>query len=110
MVTFVLSEWTASWYNNAKPEAQLEFRNWLKNTLQSERMNISFKKADGTVRNMHCSLHPELLPPITQTESNKIKKENSEVLAVFDLDKQAWRSFRLDSIQDFSYNLGELHV
>jgi hypothetical protein len=108
MGSFVLSEWTPTWYGNAKPEAQQEFRIWLKETLQNQRMNITFKKTDGTERHMHCSLHAELLPEAEIKTSNR--KENLDTLSVWDLDKLAWRSFKLNSITDFSYNLGALHV
>jgi len=43
-------------------------------------------------------------------EEKAPRKKNFDVIATFDLDKQAWRSFRLDSVQDFSFNLGDLHV
>ena len=105
-----LSIWNKNWYETAKQDDRLMFRAWIKSILRTQRMNVSFKKADGSIRQLHCSLHPELLPEVVVTENTQIKKENTEVLAVFDLDKQAWRSFRVDSIQDFSFNLGDLHV
>jgi hypothetical protein len=109
MGSFVLAEWKPTWYGNAKPEARLEFRNWLKQTLVAERMNITFKKADGSIRHMHCTLHADLLPEATaETTSNR--KENIDTLSVWDIDKQAWRSFKLENVTDFSYNLGALHV
>ena len=105
-----LNIWNKNWYETASIDDRLMFRSWLKSILKTQRMNVAFKKADGSTRHLHCSLHPELLPEIVVTENTNIKKENTEVLAVYDLDKQAWRSFRLDSIQDFSFNLGSLHV
>ena len=41
----------------------------------------------------------EFLPETKETEKED-KKVNEEVLAVWDLEKEAWRSFRLDSISN----------
>lgn len=112
MGKFAVEDWTKNWYVNAKPEAQNEFRIWLLERLHAERMNITFTKADGTVRHMHCSLHADLLPEpeaekaVEETEKN----EHKDFIRVFDLDKSAWRTVRLDRIEYFSYNLGALHI
>jgi hypothetical protein len=37
-------------------------------------------------------------------------EEHKDYVHVFDLDKQAWRTIKLDKIIDFSYNLGMLHI
>lgn len=64
-------------------------------------VEITFRKADGTVREMKCTLNKELieqeLGPQEQT-SAKQRKENPDVQKVFDWDKKAWRSFRWDSL------------
>jgi hypothetical protein len=72
-------------------------------------MNITFKKADGSIRHMHCTLHADLLPE-AMAEKTSNRKENIDTLSVWDIDKQAWRSFKLETVTDFSYNLGALHV
>ena len=36
------------------------------------------------------------------------KKENQDVLSVWDIDKDGWRSFRLDSIKEFKVVKGML--
>ena len=48
---------------------------------------------------MLCTLMSEFLPETKETEKED-KKVNEEVLAVWDLEKEAWRSFRLDSISN----------
>jgi hypothetical protein len=53
---------------------------------------------------MHCTLNPELLPAQPElSEAKAPRAESEEVVRVFDTEKQAWRSFRLDKIVGFSY-------
>lgn len=59
---------------------------------------VTFTKADGTERVMLCTLREEMLPEATES---KRKKPNDEVISVWDLDKLAWRAFRVDSVTDF---------
>lgn len=64
---------------------------------------VTFTKADGSVRKMTCSLMDQYMPEIGDKPLQEARKENDDVLAVWDLDKNAWRSFRLDSITDIQY-------
>lgn len=106
-MSFVVENWKTDWYQNAVVEERQSFRHWLLEHLRNERMNISFIKADGTRRLMHCSLHAELLPA---GDYEVEPEEHKDYVHVFDLDKQAWRTIKLDKIIDFSYNLGMLHI
>lgn len=63
------------------------------------KLNVTFTKKNGEERTMLCTLMSEFLPETKETEK-KDQKVNEEVLAVWDLDKDAWRSFRLDSISN----------
>ena len=60
-------------------------------------MNVKFIKNDGSVREMICTLQESLTVPY-EKKTDKQKPENDEVLAVWDIDKQAWRSFRVNTI------------
>lgn len=76
---------------------------YIKNALQSSELNVVFIKKDGSERSMRCTLKPELLPAQTDLEEAVQKKTpNPDVLKVWDLEKEAWRSFRFDSIIGFS--------
>jgi len=91
--------------NGSTPQQdETSWRNdYLKNVLQTGVANVSFIKKDGTVRNLLCTLMAEHLPAQTDLEEAVQKKTpNPEVLAVWDLDNQGWRSFRYDSILGFS--------
>lgn len=74
-----------------------QHRKDIKTQLQSMVLNVTFTKADGTLRDMRCTLIPECLPPIKNTK--KVEKENEETMIVFDLEASDWRSFRMDSIK-----------
>ena len=69
-------------------------RDILIKNLQKKTMRITFTKVNGEERVMDCSLQEHIIPP---TNSNN-RKENEEVLPVWDINKGEWRSFRLDSI------------
>ena len=66
--------------------------------LKQNVVKVNFTKVNGEERTMNCTLHESVLP--VSTMSQKERKENQEVLAVWDVDKSAWRSFRLDSINE----------
>jgi hypothetical protein len=64
---------------------------------------VTFIKVDGTKRIMKCTLNEQYIPHETNTNNpidfpKKVKKENPDVLAVWDLEKEGWRSFRFDTI------------
>ena len=66
---------------------------------------ITFNKVDGSARTMYCTLMSDYLPLVISEEqvAHVPRAQTDEVLAVWDLDKQGWRSFRLDSIINVNY-------
>ena len=60
-------------------------------------MKVNFTKTDGTVREMICTLQESFTIPY-EKKTDKQKPENNDILAVWDVEKHAWRSFRVDSI------------
>jgi hypothetical protein len=110
-MSYDFTTWQSSWYATASDADREVFKDWLRGVIRTERVNIRFTKADGTDRWLHCSLHPELIPADKlQKEETSTRKQSTEALAVWDLEKQDWRSFRFDSVKEFSFNLGDLHV
>jgi hypothetical protein len=68
--------------------------------LKTETVDIEFLKKDGTLRLMTCTLREDKLPAQIDLEEHTQKKEqNPDILAVFDVINQGWRSFRWDSLQ-----------
>ena len=76
-------------------------RETLINNLQNKVMKITFTKVNGEERIMDCTLQEHMIP---QTNPEN-RKDNEEVLPVFDITKGEWRSFRMDSIT----NIEALH-
>ena len=64
---------------------------------------VVFTKSDGSERKMTCTLMEELLPEVDASKPKKARAENDDVVAAFDVDKQAWRSFRLDSVKQITF-------
>lgn len=64
---------------------------------------VIFRKADGTLRTMNCTLKDGSYPALKQKDLvEQVQPRNPNVICVYDLDKQAWRSFRVDSIKEVS--------
>ena len=69
--------------------------NWneIKQEMKTGVVLVTFTKANGDERVMECTLAEYLLPETTQPSSN-----NEDVCVVFDLEANAWRSFRYDCV------------
>lgn len=71
--------------------------------LSEGEVTVDFTKVDGAPRTMNCTTSEEIIP-VQNIVKESSKKKNDEVAVVWDLDKSAWRSFRLDSVNAFKYN------
>ena len=58
---------------------------------------VTFMKKDGTRRPMKCTLAEGLIQPY-EKKTERVKETNEDIIAVWDLDNNAWRSFRYDSV------------
>lgn len=93
------------------------FKKWLKSHLAFGPVTITFTKKDGTERVMRCTISESLVPqvlhetntdnPIDFPVAKKERKINEDVMPVYDLESQAWKSFRWDSIKSVSFTIGE---
>lgn len=61
---------------------------------------VKFTKKDGTIREMYCTRDPNLIPTEfhPKNKESETELESIENIRVFDIDKQAWRSFNFSSI------------
>jgi len=78
-------------------------QDWLKSVLRDSEVTIKFEKNDGTERIMKCTLKSDLLPEVKQSENKKVRNVSNESLAVYDVEKNGWRSFRWDSIKSVEF-------
>ena len=75
--------------------------------LRSHKCTVEFTKVNGEKRTMPCTLNPAFMPEQPVLEGKTAKKENDNVISVWCLDKQAWRSFRVDSVTNLILDLGQ---
>ena len=65
---------------------------------------VTFTKVSGEERTMKCTLLSEHIPNAS-TNNGKVvsgRKENANTVSVWDMDKNDWRSFRVDSVKSVS--------
>jgi hypothetical protein len=107
-------------YQEATDTERKIIRDWIRLLLQKTAARIDFVKSDGTVRQMHCTLDHDQIPqstakPIKSPSSTTVaesielvkprKPPSDETLRVYDLDKQEWRSFRFDRLQNITVDV-----
>ena len=67
------------------------FRGWL----QSTTVTFSYWKKDGSIREAHGTLRPDLIPESLHPKGNPSIHHsiNPSIINYYDLNRQAWRSF-----------------
>ena len=85
------------------------FKKWLKSHLATGKVTVTFTKKDGSERVMKCTTDPTyiLFKDPTVLESRNERTVSEEVMPVYDLESNGWRSFRWDSIKRIEFNTGE---
>jgi hypothetical protein len=108
-------------YQEATDTERKIIRDWIRLLLQKTTARVDFVKSDGTVRQMRCTLDHDQIPvstakPVPATKSSGTvveaiesvkprKQPSDETLRVYDLDKQEWRSFRFDRLQNITVDV-----
>ena len=106
-------------YQEADDTGKELIREWIRGLLHTHEITVTFTKADGTDREMLCTLNWDHIPtdkapketPTTPIdgivkESKKPRKlTDPHSLRVFDLEKQEWRSFRFDRLKKVTAEL-----
>jgi hypothetical protein len=86
------------------------FKKWLRGCLKAGNVTVVFTKKDGTERVMRCTTNPTYVmfkdPSIL--ESKKTRAVNENVIPVFDVEENSWKSFRWDSVKSVQIVLGEI--
>lgn len=71
--------------------------NELKQLLKDGAVKVIFTKKDGSLREMLCTTSDKYL----SFESESTSKPSDTIITVWDMEKEAWRAFRVDSIKSF---------
>lgn len=68
--------------------------------LRSNVLQVTFNKVNGEQRVMPCTLQTDYMPELSESKVNQVKdfSVNKSVIRAFAIDKQSWRSFRVDNI------------
>lgn len=69
--------------------------------LKANVAEVRFTKSDGTERIMKCTLREDLIVPYVK-KTERVKVANTDVVPVFDVEKNEWRSFKVDAVQSIS--------
>lgn len=80
-------------------------KNVLKGLLKTNVIKVTFTKVNGEQREMDCTLHQSYLPE--SIENTNTKKQSDSSISVWDVNLDSWRSFRWDSIVEYS-DLGSI--
>ena len=73
--------------------------------LQTGPKVVTFTKVNGDQRVMTCTLKEDLIPSASkadQLSQKKIRAISDEVIPVWDVNAEGWRSFRVDSVTGFN--------
>lgn len=93
-------EFNDTWYSTANEEERKQFRDWLLGVLaMHENVEVTFKKADSTIREMTCTLKEGIRPEV------KDPKVSDILCTVWATDVTAWRSFKFENITKINFTL-----
>lgn len=80
--------------------------------LKAHAYNVTFTKVNGEVRTMPCTLNEEIVPKYERkTPVKEATDKEKATLSVWCIDKNAWRSFRVDSVTNlelFTADIGNM--
>ena len=101
-----ISDQPANYYVNASESEREIMRDWVRGLLLEREIQVDFEKATGEFRSMKCTLRADLGGNYTMNESKNPRKPNPDVCVVWDVNQQAWRSFRWDRMKRIQFDLG----
>lgn len=67
-------------------------------------VSVVFTKADGTERTMLCTKNAEVIAEqytAPEKKTDRSREVKAGLMVVFDLEKNEWRSFKLDSVKSY---------
>ena len=73
----------------------------LKTLLGAYVLEVEFVKQNGDTRKMSCTTKADKIPESHQPKNESATPLNEDVIRVFDVEVEGWRSFRVDSVKSF---------
>lgn len=80
-------------------------RDWLRGLLREGIVTVTFTKKDGSERVMNCTLVETSIPEEKKPKGTSTILRSDETLAVYDVEAEGWRSFRIDSIKSVEFSI-----
>lgn len=77
-------------------------RDFIVGLLKSGKYKVEFTKKDGTHREMLCTLNEKYIPE-SETPIGLGKPKTNDIVSVYDLEKNGWRSFRVNSVKAMAH-------
>ena len=71
-----------------------EYKQQLTKALNKSVVLVKFKKANGTIRDMKCTLLAEHISTVSFSNA----RPETDLVTVWDIEKDAWRSFNINSV------------
>lgn len=84
-----------------------KFQKWVKELLHDSNLKnlcITFTKADGTDRELFCTLAESAIPA-DKVPKGTGRETSDATQRVFDVEKQEWRSFKWESVKSVTFDL-----
>jgi hypothetical protein len=80
-----------------------ESENLLREFLKNGMVFVEFVKADGSLREMTCTTCESLIPKqkLDEIKGERILKKDADLMRVFDLELEDWRSFKPSRVRSF---------
>ena len=91
-------------HNNKEIPAEYRTRGAMIQKLQEGNCRVIFKKVNGEERDMMCTLQESVLPKLQSKPNDKKRQPNETVIRAFDINKQEFRSFRVENVISFVCN------
>ena len=103
---YALNPIPENYYINASEAERQTLQESVRTLLQTTSITVDFEKANGEFRSMKCTLREDLGAKYTVKENAIPKKPNPDVCVVWDVNQEAWRSFRWDRVKRIEFDLG----
>jgi hypothetical protein len=85
--------------NGYMTDDEMLLKRRLQTLLKENVVEVSFTKVNGDERKMKCTLKPDFLP---EPPDRGGQPGPEHTLPVWDIEKNGWRSFRIDSVHDYT--------